>query len=297
MDEARISLYQQLADVEMIEANGGRILASIHPRMHPVGALAVPEGDPAVIAAGEDWLRARGCTCVQGPMEVCTWFNYRANTGPMDRPPFLFEPDAEAEPWISRGYSVVSEYLSTLADNERQILSADVHRARALSEGFTLRPLKFDQLEAELDLIHQLSLRGFQGAFSYVDLPQEVFRSIYLPYRAQLDPRLVLIAEGKRGDPVGFCFSIPDLLNPDRKEFIVKTLAVVPEARMFGLGSWILAECHMVAQDAGYTGGGIHALMWSGSASRRMTKHGGRAFRSYALYEKSLTPPQAETPA
>ena len=292
MNPQRLALYGQLADVEVIEANGGRILASIHRALHPLGALSQPEGDPAVIDAGEAWLRSRGCDRVQGPMEVCTWFDYRANLGPSARPPFLFEPQGAADPWTERGYKVASEYLSTLANNERQILSADVHRARAASDGFRLRPLRLGHLEEELDLLHQISLRGFQSAFSYVDLPRECFRAMYLPYRDQIDPRLVLIAEGELGDTVGFCFSLPDVLNPERKEFIVKTLAVVPEARRSGLGSWLVAECHGVAEAAGYTGGGIHALMWSGSASRMITKHGGEPFREYALFEKALEEPQ-----
>ena len=290
MEQSRLDLYRKLADVEIIEANGGRILASIHPALHPVGALSQPEGDPSVIEAAEAWLKARGCTRVQGPMDICTWFSYRANLGPHDREPFLFEPQASPDPWTDRGYHVTAEYLSTLADNERQILSADVHRARAADEGFTLRPLKLGSLEEELDLLHLISLRGFQSAFSYVDLPKEAFRAMYLPYRDEIDPRLVLIAEGARGDTVGFCFSLPDVLNPSRKEFIVKTLAVVPEARRAGVGSWMVAECHAVADMAGYTGGGIHALMWSGSASRMITKHGGQPFREYALFEKALSP-------
>jgi len=111
---------------------------------------------------------------------------------------------------------------------------------------------------------------------------------MYAPIEPMVDPRMVLTAFGPNGKAAGFCFAIPDRLNPDRKEFIVKTLAVDPAHRQAGIGSWLTGLAHSIAHDLGWTAGGIHALMWSDSHSQDISKHAGHVFRRYALYEKAL---------
>ena len=97
-----------------------------------------------------------------------------------------------------------------------------------------------------------------------------------------------MIARSPQGDIAGYCFAIPDRLNPTRKEFIVKTLAVDPRWRELGLGSWMVGNVHSRAHTQGLTGGGIHALMWTGSHSQKISAHAGTVIRQYALFGKDL---------
>ena len=79
-------------------------------------------------------------------------------------------------------------------------------------------------------------------------------------------------------------------MAPDRGEFIVKTLAVHPRWHLDGMGTWLVAEAHRRADKLGWTAGGIHALMWTGSHSRKITAHAGQVFREYALYDLAADP-------
>jgi GNAT superfamily N-acetyltransferase len=62
---------------------------------------------------------------------------------------------------------------------------------------------------------------------------------------------------------------------------------VLPEHQRAGVGTWLVAAAHGVARKAGYVAG-VHCLMWSGSHSNQITRHSGRTFRRYALYEKAF---------
>ena len=83
-------------------------------------------------------------------------------------------------------------------------------------------------------------------------------------------------------------FAIPDHLNPDLETFIIKRWLWIPptDERASGAGSWVPRG---IAHDLGWTTGGIHALMWTDSHSRDISKHAGHIFRRYALFEKDLT--------
>ena len=53
------------------------------------------------------------------------------------------------------------------------------------------------------------------------------------------------------------------------------------------MGSWLVAVAHRVASRKGYMAG-VHCLMWTGSRSTDISRHGGEVFRRYALLEKAL---------
>ena len=274
----RLALYSQLARVEGIVAGGGRVLAAINPAHAPTGALGDLTGGRETLKAGEDWLREQGCTAVQGPLEVATWFPYRANLGPWDEKPFVGEPLASPGPWLNGGYRVVARYASALAPNDVAIAYGRAKKPK----GLTLRAMT--DFDADLPVIHAIVLATFRDAYAYSPLPLVGMQALYAPLRPHILPELVLIAESE-GVPVGFVFGFPDLYCPGR--FLVKTLAVLPEHRRSGAGAWLVGELHAAAAAMGFTAG-IHALMWKGSRSRNISKHGGRIFREYALYMKSL---------
>jgi GNAT superfamily N-acetyltransferase len=267
--------------------------AWVNPALRPAGCIGAPTGpDPlAEIAAAEAWLRAQGCTIALGPLDGATWYPYRAVLGPDERPPFLGEPRASPVPWREAGYAPAARYASALADNAAQAASAAARGAALAAAGWTLEAMdRAPSAEAWIDTFWELSVASFQGAFCFSPIAREDFAGLYLPLLPRLLPALVLLCRDPTGAPVGFCLCMPDLLQPGRREFIVKSLAVLPEARRAGAGSWLVGHAHAVAESLGFTGGGIHALMWSDSRSRAISAHGGRVFREYALYARELGP-------
>ncbi|MCP4922198.1 MAG: GNAT family N-acetyltransferase [Proteobacteria bacterium] len=276
----RLELYKQLADAEVVPGPAGAILASVNPTHAPIGALAAPTGGVPSIRAGEAWLRDRGCIAAQGPLEVATWFPYRANLGPHDEPTFWGEPTAPPEPWIEAGYREVARYASSVCGNADAIRYGESKAPK----GVTLRVL--EDFEASLLAIHRIVTASFEEAYAYSPLPFQAMAAMYRPLQEHIVNELVLFAESD-GEPVGFVFGLPDLTNPGSGRFLVKTLAVRPEERRGGLGAWLVGELHRQAAGLGYDRG-IHALMWAGSRSRNISAHGGRVFREYALFFREL---------
>lgn len=295
-DAERLALYGAIGTIAPFSNGEDRCLASIHPHLPTVGAIGDWVGGTAVLEAAEAWLREQGCTVARGPMELCTWFPYRANLGPYEDEPFAFEPTERPERWERAGYVQVAHYGSALADHDVQI-KASVDRIGALSaQGWTVGQLPLDPGEGRaseatfreaIGLLHQMSHASFTDAFGFAPIPVEVLQRYYAPLRKVVDPRLVMIARSPDKEPAGFLFSIPDLLQPERRWFLVKTLAVLPQYRTLGLGTWLVAAAHQAGRRAGYRAG-VHSLMWERSRSNDISRHGGRIFRRYALLEKPL---------
>ena len=270
-----LTLYRQLGPAARV----GGVLATINPGLAPIGCIGDAPDLPGVRAA-EDWLRDRGCTAAWGPMDQATWFPYRANLGPHDEPPFFGEPTADPQVWRDAGYTEHARYASSLCANADAIAYGETKAVR----GVSLRPMgDFDSTLAD---IHRLSHAAFAGAHGFTPLPLLALKAHYRPLLGVVDPRLVRFAE-RDGETVGFVFGVPDLVAPGRGRFLVKSLAVHPDAQQGGLGAWMVGELHRIADGLGFTHG-VHALMWSGSNSRAISAHGGRVFREYALFRRDL---------
>ncbi len=275
----RLPLYQQLGPATRIDG----VLVTVNPGLHPLGTIG-EASDVASIRAAEAWLRDQGCTAALGPMEHATWFSYRANLGPHVDPPFVGEPSAPAGPWRDAGYAEVARYASALCPNA----DATAYGGSLGVTGVELRPMAdFDTTLAD---IHRISHAAFARAHAFTPLPLAALEALYRPLLSVVDPRMVLFAE-RAGETVGFVFGLPDLANPGSGRMIVKSLAVHPDGQRAGLGGWLVGELQRVATGLGFTHG-IHALMWAGSRSRRISAHGGRIFREYGLFRRELGPPQ-----
>ena len=249
----------------------------------------IEDGPLEHIAEAEDWLRAQGCTHARGPMGPSTWHTYRAVVETNGRSAFLGEPTAQPDAWRERGFAPIANYASALAGNLDQAEAAAERSGALVRAGWSLKGLDaHTSFDAALECLHHISSRAFTEAFAYTPLSLVDFKAMYSPIEPLIDPRMVLTAITPKGEPAGFCFTIPDRLNPDSSTFIIKTLAVDPAHRQHGLGSWMTGVSHSIAHDLGHTEGGIHALMWTGSHSNAISKHAGSVFRRYALFEKAL---------
>ena len=263
------------------------VRAHIHPALFPYGNIE--DGSIEEVIQAENWLRSQGCTHARGPLGPTTWHSYRAVIESDDRPSFLGETTFSPVVWEARGYTICAEYASALAPNKTQGSSAQEHAEKLQSDGWRIQTIEeTGGFEPALHRFHQISTAAFAQAFAYTPLSLQGFHDMYAPMERLIDPRMVLIAMSPDNEPAGFCFSIPDRLNPNLKQFIIKTLAVTPPYRQAGIGSWLTATAHHKAQTLGWTEGGIHALMWTGSHSRQISQHAGEVFRRYALYEKKL---------
>lgn len=295
-DASRLDLYASIGEVAPIADGASRVLASIHPDRPDVGALGDWVGNMDVLRAGEDWLRERGCKVARGPMELCPWFEHRAAVGPFDEPAFSHECTTPAGRWIDAEYHEVERYASLVADRDGLIRST-VDRAAALAaRGFTLTPLSAelgdrrpsDLFRERLEAVHRIFSEAYaEGDEGFVGIPPEALYRYYSAYDDAIDPRLTILARDPSGEPVGVVVALPDRAVPERRWYLVPTMAVLPGHRHLGVGSWLLAAAHQAGRKAGYEAG-VHCFVHLRGHEDSSAFYAGRIFRRYALLEKPL---------
>lgn len=289
----RLALYQQLATVRTFAEGPSRCLAAIHPALPDVGAIGDWRGSDAVRLQAEAWLAERGATVARGPMEVCTWFPYRANLGPHDERTFSLEPTEPVHRWLHAGYAPAAHYstaevahdaLLTRAERAREQLAPLGWRVEPLraDEGAHLSRARYDELIVE---VHRLSMLAFADAYAFAPIPLGALAALYEPLRERLDPTLVFLVYAPDGRVVGFLFCLVDAGPPQR--LLLKSLALEREARGLGLSWWLIGAAHATAASRGMPHA-LHCLRHEDSVSMRLHAHQERVIRRYALLEKSL---------
>lgn len=260
-----------------------------------IGGFLASDSDAAtaLLDAAAQQLRKAGCRTAVGAMNGNTWRRHRFVVEDLGRGSFLLEPrNLPGFPgwWQNAGFTILSRYSSSVMPLDAGDSISPGVKARLERSGIRVRRLELSRYDDELKKIYAVSLQSFAGNFLYTPLCEEGFMAAYQKIRDRVDPDLVKIAE-RDGVACGFVFGIPDLEAVARGEapaVIVKTLAVDPDARCAGLGSWLVDELHEAGRGKGYREA-IHALQHETNSSLKITgRHHGKVFRRYALFSKSI---------
>jgi GNAT superfamily N-acetyltransferase len=251
------------------------------------------EAGVALLQEAVSLLKAEGAELVVGPMDSTTWGRYRlALPTPEagDPAPFLTEPVNPPQypsHFEAAGFAPVAHYVSriiedldTLADRTREV------EKQLAGAGQRIEPMNADRFSGTLDGLYDLSLRAFADNPFFCPIKRDQFQAMYKPVGSFLDPELVLLARNAEDAVIGFVFALPDLLDAAGEQptrLVVKTLAVDDATRGAGIGSLLVHELHRRAAERGYRSA-IHALMHEDNPSVRISSHGGKVFRRYALY-------------
>jgi GNAT superfamily N-acetyltransferase len=268
-------------------------------RQHRVGvighyAATNDEAAAAVLTAALEKLRQAGCTIAIGPMNGTTWRNYRFVTERGEQPTFFLEP-TNPEEWPRQfegaGFSSLATYFSALNnDVSRPDPRLEEMKKKIADAEITIRTASSD-LGAELGEIYVVSKISFRQNFLYTEIPEAEFVAMYEPLLPIVRPELVLIAE-KAGRCVGYLFAIPDLAMKSRglkiDTFIIKTVSILPEPELRGLGSLLVARAQQIGHELGFRRC-IHALMFEDNISLNISRHYASVMRKYTLYSKDLT--------
>lgn len=297
----------------------GRVAALVSPDQldtngRPRGMLGYfeaqnhPEAAQALLQAGVDWLRQQGCSQIIGPLNGDTWHSYRFNVGPWDEPPFLMEPyNPPYYPalWEAAGFEVIEDYHSLRLDDVAKARQrfAPLHR-RLSTKGYTLRRLNLDALDAELDLLYDLSTEIFADNFLYSPITRDAFKQLYDGAQPLLDPDVIWFALTPEGRPVGFVFCLRDLAasltamrgkrhllaklrfllkRRQAKAINIKTLGVLPDYQRTGVVGMLIWQVYDRMLAAGFQRANL-CLIRDGNASTRMDGGFGQVMRRYRLY-------------
>ncbi len=269
-----------------------------------------PEACRLLLAAAETWLREQGATHILGPMDGDTWHHYRFTTGPFDTPPFLKEPwNPPWYPalWEACGYTVVDRYLSArIPDPARAAARMAPYLKRVRRQGYTFRPIRMQELARELELLHDLSCRIFEGNRHYRPITRDAFLQLYAGSRPLMVPPLCQFCCAPDGTEAGFVFCYPDLSGAVRAmrgqrgplallrfwrrrgradRVCVKSLGCLPDYRGTGMGPALMALALEQTVACGY-GEALMCLMHEDNDSRRLDGGASEVFRHYVLYGK-----------
>lgn len=248
------------------------------------------EASIALLNSAAEILGDRGCTRVIGPIDGDTWHRYRVAL-PSNEPPFFLDlqnPAWYAGQWRSAGFSPVAEYFSS----EIPVASVDIDRIendaeRYRQQGVTIRPIDATRYESELALIHQIALQSFDRNFLYTPISLADFLSLYRPVLPVVVPDLVELAFAADGEPVAFCFALPDLLAPAGTRVIAKTAGKIRSNNLRGLGTHMIERVVLNAARLGCESV-VHALMHRDNRSGRILDDLARPIRSYQLFGREI---------
>ena len=229
--------------------------------------------DNAHPGEGQRWLL--------GPLDGSTWYRYRVVVESGPEPPFPMEP--QNPDWWMAGFEdarfeIVERYWSAAADVEPNTTTDPTW-----PPGVQIRDFRLADIGGELDAIYELSVEAFAANPLYAPISREMFRRMYEPIAAQIDPALCLIAETSDAETVGVVFSMP--AGGDR--LILKTLAVADRIRGQGLGSGLLNEVGRRAARRGFTRL-VFALMHEANASSHIVAKAAEPCRRYALFGRVI---------
>ena len=261
-------------------------------------AAAGDDAAAAVLAAAQERLRAAGCTLAIGPMNGNTWQSYRFVTERGEQLTFFLEP-ANPPEWPLQfekaGFSSLASYFSALnSDLSRPDPRLGALEKKIAEAGVVIRSANAD-LRRELEKIYAVSAVSFRQNFLYTEIPETEFISMYEPVLPVARPELVLIAERgsaeSAGQCVGYLFAIPDLAlkarGLDVETFIIKTVSILPQPELRGLGTLLVARAQQLGREMGFRRC-IHALMFEDNISLNISRHYATVMRKYTLYSKDL---------
>ena len=231
-------------------------------------------------------------------MDGNTWRRYRfvTDAGPDEpqEPPFFLEP-ANPPEWPSQferaGFTRLAEYYSALnSDLERADERIAPVAWRLENAGVRIRSANGSDLSNELKRIYQLSRIAFTRNFLYTELPEQAFLAQYTPLLGRIHPDLLLLAE-RGAELAGYLFALPDFAQAARGRamdtFLIKTVAILPDPKLRGLGGLLVAQAHQAGLRLGFRRC-IHALMHENNVSRNISSHYATTMRRYTLYGREI---------
>lgn len=204
----------------------GRVLASIDRQLKAadVGHFGYFETiDDSAVASGllqavEDWLKSRGKTQMQGPVNLNIYTDYRLQTKGFETSPFMGEPRAlpyYADLLQQAGLSPCASWNSWDISREQlqgmnQSLRAHLTGIDAAAD-YELRALNPEQQAAFLQDIYQLALPVFAENYGYAEIDYAEFlagyQSLLHIYQTYPDYLRVLYHQQRA---IGFGFVYPD---------------------------------------------------------------------------------------
>jgi GNAT superfamily N-acetyltransferase len=325
LEHAEVDCFLALRDGRI----AGRIAAienRIHNEVHGervaffgfFEALDDPEAARALFAAAEAWAAARGLSALRGPASFSSNEEWALLVDGFDSPPVVmmtYNPRRYVALLESCGFRKAKDVLAYYLDNpdppERVLRAAEKLAAR---RGVTVRPLDLKRYDAEVGRIREVYNRAWEKNWGFVPMTEAEIAHLAKEMRPAVKPDLVLIAE-QGGAPVGFAVALPDvnvaLRHANGRLFPfgllkilwiaevarridmlrVPMLGLVPEVRGLGIDQLLYLRLFQGGRKLRIVRGEFSWILEDNLAMRQaLEKIGARAYKTYRIYEKEVSP-------
>ncbi len=274
----------------------------------------------ALLGTAEDWLKTQGMKRIQGP------FNFSINdecgllVDGYDTPPSLMmghAPPYYAKRLLDAGYAKAKDLIAYTYDSSITLPKPVASLVAKIKDSgdVVLRPIDTSRYEAELEQVRQIFNDAWSGNWGFVPFSPKDFKHLGESMRPLIRKDLVCIAEVK-GEPAAMAISLPNLneaitgLNGALLPFGWAKLAWrllggrLKTARIPLMG--VRKAYHGTPMGAALAFGVIDTvrsnllrrgfreaeLSWiledNDAMNRLIEKMGGRAYKTYRIYEKDL---------
>ena len=223
-----------------------------------------PEGGHAaelLMEAAVEWAVAHDLEELFAPVDVNTWFKYRAmlrpEEGAFGPDPFSWEPTAPPEHqyhFLDHGFEVTASFETVglhIPDTGEFTFADLLTRTQssydtAIASGLRIDRLTSESVQAVLPELHALCADAFADNLLFEPIPLQAFHALYGNALATMPGHFTFLARDQENRLVGFLFTFPD-----RGWLVMKTIAVAPDLRGKRLGT---ALTHAVYREAGQAG-------------------------------------------
>ena len=325
-EHARVQFFFARRNGELVGAICGCVNDN-HNKFHneKAGSFGFFEciDDPAVATAllksAEDWVRSQGMTIIRGPMNFSSNDEWGLLIDGFNVPPVVLT--TYNKPYYGTmiegyGYTKAMDLFAYIADIDERLQNAPPKVFRAAEKavarrGVRVRQGKLSEFENEARIVMEITNRVWSKNWGFVPITEHEAEHLGKSLKPIIDPDLVLIAETAEGEPIGVSFTLPDFhqalklsgggrmypfgllkfLWAKRKINTIRLvlMGVAEEYRSLGLDAIFYVETARIASKKGYTRiEGSWILEVNTMMNRIIERLGGRKYKTYRIYEKTL---------
>jgi len=273
----------------------------------------------ALLGEAERWVRRDGATAMRGPISPSLHDECGTLVDGFESPPMIqmpYNPPYHAALLEACGYRKAQDlfaYEFLVSDEVRPAL-ARIARALETNGEFRVRSVDLRRFWSEVEIVSRLYNRAWQATWGFVPLTADEMKWRAEKLRQLVDSRVTLILEARSGavqEPVGFALAVPNVneilagLNGRLTPLAIFRLArglrrvrtmrlmllgVIAGYRKRGLEALLIREIHHRAARAGITRAELAYVPEENLAmNRTIRKAGGRHYKTYRIFGKSLT--------
>ncbi len=267
--------------------------------------------------AAESFIREKGMTVVYGPASFSSNEEYGLLVEGFDSPPVIlmpYNPEYYAGLIEGYGFTKAKDLYALCVDDSQGVPERLVRGTELILKrgNFTIRPFRKDKYDEDIGIVKRIYNAAWEKNWGFVPLTEAEFDHLAKEMKNVLDPDIIFFAEHK-GTPVGFSLSLPDMnqalikirngrlfpfgllkllwhTRPGKIHRIrVITFGILKEYRNLGLDVALNYHNFVDGMKKGYNWAEMSWVLEDNIAIvRPIERLGGRVYKTYRIYEKSI---------